>query len=62
MLTMFTNLGAEAGLSVVDEAQPEHFSAVPKRSADELQRLVPRGFVRSAIAIFVVNSVYDLVP
>jgi hypothetical protein len=40
MLTMFTNLGAEAGLSVVDEAQPEHFSAVPKRSADELQRLL----------------------
>ncbi len=30
--------------------------------ADELQRLVPRGFVRSAIAIFVVNSLYDLVP
>lgn len=30
--------------------------------ADELQRLVPRGFVRSAIAIFVVNSLFDLVP
>ena len=30
--------------------------------ADELQRLVPRGFVRSALAIFVVNSLFDLVP
>jgi phospholipid/cholesterol/gamma-HCH transport system permease protein len=30
--------------------------------ADELQRLVPRGFVRSAIAIFAVNSLFDLVP
>jgi phospholipid/cholesterol/gamma-HCH transport system permease protein len=30
--------------------------------ADELQRLVPRGFVRSALAILVVNSVFDLVP
>jgi phospholipid/cholesterol/gamma-HCH transport system permease protein len=29
--------------------------------ADELQRLVPRGFVRSALAIFVVNSLFDLV-
>jgi phospholipid/cholesterol/gamma-HCH transport system permease protein len=29
--------------------------------ADELQRLVPRGFVRSALAILVVNSVFDLV-
>lgn len=28
---------------------------------DELQRLVPRGFVRSALAIFVVNSLFDLV-
>lgn len=28
---------------------------------DELQRLVPRGFVRSALAIFVVNSLIDLV-
>jgi phospholipid/cholesterol/gamma-HCH transport system permease protein len=29
--------------------------------ADELQRLVPRGFVRSAMAIFVVNGLFDLV-
>jgi phospholipid/cholesterol/gamma-HCH transport system permease protein len=29
--------------------------------ADALQRLVPRGFVRSALAILVVNSVFDLV-
>jgi phospholipid/cholesterol/gamma-HCH transport system permease protein len=29
--------------------------------ADELQRLVPRGFVRSALAIFVVNGLFDLV-
>jgi phospholipid/cholesterol/gamma-HCH transport system permease protein len=29
--------------------------------ADELQRLVPRGFVRSALAILVVNSLFDLV-
>jgi phospholipid/cholesterol/gamma-HCH transport system permease protein len=28
--------------------------------ADELQRLVPRGFVRSALAIFVVNILFDL--
>jgi phospholipid/cholesterol/gamma-HCH transport system permease protein len=28
--------------------------------ADELQRLVPRGFVRSALAIFVVNGIFDL--
>jgi phospholipid/cholesterol/gamma-HCH transport system permease protein len=28
--------------------------------ADELQRLVPRGFVRSALAIFVVNGMFDL--
>jgi phospholipid/cholesterol/gamma-HCH transport system permease protein len=28
--------------------------------ADELQRLVPRGFVRSALAILVVNSLFDL--
>jgi len=27
---------------------------------DELQRLVPRGFVRSALAIFVVNGIFDL--
>ncbi|MFO1161980.1 MAG: ABC transporter permease [Reyranellaceae bacterium] len=30
--------------------------------ADELQRLVPRGFVRSALAIFAVNTLFDLVP
>jgi|HubBroStandDraft_4_1064222.scaffolds.fasta_scaffold14327_2 phospholipid/cholesterol/gamma-HCH transport system permease protein len=29
--------------------------------SDELQRLVPRGFVRSALAILVVNSLFDLV-
>jgi phospholipid/cholesterol/gamma-HCH transport system permease protein len=29
--------------------------------ADELQRLVPRGFVRSALAILLVNSLFDLV-
>lgn len=29
--------------------------------SDELQRLVPRGFVRSAVAIFVVNGLFDLV-
>jgi phospholipid/cholesterol/gamma-HCH transport system permease protein len=29
--------------------------------SDELQRLVPRGFVRSALAIMVVNSLFDLV-
>jgi phospholipid/cholesterol/gamma-HCH transport system permease protein len=29
--------------------------------SDELKRLVPRGFVRSALAILVVNSVFDLV-
>ena len=28
--------------------------------SDELQRLVPRGFVRSALAILVVNSLFDL--
>jgi phospholipid/cholesterol/gamma-HCH transport system permease protein len=28
--------------------------------SDELQRLVPRGFVRSALAIFVVNGIFDL--
>ena len=28
--------------------------------SDELQRLVPRGFVRSAFAILLVNSVIDL--
>ena len=27
---------------------------------DELQRLVPRGFVRSALAILAVNSLFDL--
>ena len=29
--------------------------------SDELQRLVPRGFVRAALAILVVNSLFDLV-
>ena len=29
--------------------------------SDELQRLVPRGFVRSALAILVVNGLFDLV-
>jgi phospholipid/cholesterol/gamma-HCH transport system permease protein len=29
--------------------------------SDELQRLVPRGFVRSALAILAVNSLFDLV-
>jgi phospholipid/cholesterol/gamma-HCH transport system permease protein len=29
--------------------------------SDELKRLVPRGFVRSALAILVVNSLFDLV-
>lgn len=29
--------------------------------SDELQRLVPRGFVRSALAIMVINSLFDLV-
>jgi phospholipid/cholesterol/gamma-HCH transport system permease protein len=29
--------------------------------SDELQRLVPRGFVRSALAILVINGVFDLV-
>jgi phospholipid/cholesterol/gamma-HCH transport system permease protein len=29
--------------------------------ADELQRLVPRGFVRSALAILLVNTLFDLV-
>lgn len=28
---------------------------------DELQRIVPRGFVRSALAILVINGVFDLV-
>jgi ABC-type transport system involved in resistance to organic solvents, permease component len=32
-----------------------------RRETDELQRLVPRGFIRSALAIFVVNSLIDLV-
>ena len=30
-------------------------------NSDELQRLVPRGFVRSALAILVVNGLFDLV-
>jgi phospholipid/cholesterol/gamma-HCH transport system permease protein len=29
--------------------------------SDDLQRLVPRGFVRSALAILLVNSLFDLV-
>jgi phospholipid/cholesterol/gamma-HCH transport system permease protein len=29
--------------------------------SDELKLLVPRGFVRSALAILVVNSLFDLV-
>jgi phospholipid/cholesterol/gamma-HCH transport system permease protein len=29
--------------------------------SDELQRLVPRGFVRSALAILLVNTLFDLV-
>ena len=32
-----------------------------REEADELQRLVPRGFVRSALVILVVNSLFDLV-
>ena len=31
-----------------------------RHETDELQRLVPRGFVRSALAIFVVNGIFDL--
>ncbi len=29
--------------------------------SDDLQRLVPRGFVRSALAILLVNTLFDLV-
>ena len=29
--------------------------------SDELQRLVPRGFVRSALALLLVNTLFDLV-
>jgi phospholipid/cholesterol/gamma-HCH transport system permease protein len=33
----------------------------PRAQTDTLQRLVPRGFVRSALAILVVNSLFDLI-
>lgn len=39
-LTMFTALGEETGFSVADEAYGESFAALPRRSAEELQRLL----------------------
>ena len=39
-LTMFTALGEDAGFSVADDAHGESFAAVPRRSAEELHRLL----------------------
>ena len=39
-LTMFTTLAGEAGVSVTDDSYGERFAAVPRRSAEDLQRLL----------------------
>ena len=58
-------LSAQHGHPVVLAFFPAAFSSVCQKELctfrDQLARLVPRGFVRSALAILLVNTLFDLV-